>query len=196
MGGQLLLEKRDQAKVLGGVLSALDTNVALIEHRLWQGEKASYADLQSFRGKAAVSLKLRAFATKPRAAALFLLPTAHWNAALLLKCVRWERRLLRVAVRFRRRPEQGRLEFKQTTSRKMEVWMTNLGYTPMHQIIVEGVHAHASKQKDKQKLASQVRTERTARMWQAVAGTTAETTSMWRLCTQQARATAQLRYCL
>ena len=61
--------------------------------------------LKAFRGKAPVTLKLKVYASMPRACALFLSPITHWSVAALRDAVRWERSTLRKL--FRMRPKAG-----------------------------------------------------------------------------------------
>ena len=166
--GQLAFDSKDLVHALGGVLSNLHLNLRLIEHRFRQGEKAFYAHLHHFRGKAPVSLKLNAFATMPRNVALFLLPLAHWTPPLLMQAIRWERRLLRTAFRFRRKSEEGRMEFFRSTTRRMEKRMQYLNYKPIHQVILERLHTSLWREKDQARLAATIRQDRSLLVWGAM----------------------------
>ena len=59
-------------EALGGVLDPEDAASALMAHRFSKGERYFLGHLKKFRGKAPVSLKLKAYAAAPRAVALFL----------------------------------------------------------------------------------------------------------------------------
>ena len=61
----------------------------LIAYRLAKADKCIYKFMKAFRGKAAVGLKLQAYAAMPRACALFLAPIIHWTGETLREALRW-----------------------------------------------------------------------------------------------------------
>ena len=91
----------DCMEALGGVLNVSDPTGAIIAHRFSKAEKLHFKYQQPFRGKAPVSLKLRAYVAKTRECALFLSSILHWTASSLRAALSWERATLRRTFRLK-----------------------------------------------------------------------------------------------
>ena len=157
----------DSMVALGGLLSKTHPDEALLQYRIAKGDKSFYKFRRHLIGKAPVSLKLRAWATRPRATALFLCQTVHWNRTLLMDTVRWERRHLRRVFRMRSAgPAESRMQYNQRTARKLERWYNHCCFKPIHIVILERYHAYMWHERDYGAPAGKIRRERDAQWWE------------------------------
>eukprot|EP00973_Karenia_brevis_P047064 6532763-Karenia_brevis.AAC.1 len=72
---------------LGGVLDTINPNEALLRHRLKKGDESYFKVRRHLVGKAPVRLKLQAWATRPRASAIFMCSLIHWTKTLMWEVI-------------------------------------------------------------------------------------------------------------
>ena len=160
----------DTMVALGGKLDPRRPDQALLRHRLQKGEASFHKYRRHLVGKAPVSLKLQAWATRPRASAMFLLPLLHWTKSLLMEVVRWERLHLRRIFRMRRAPGEGQMKYNKRTLQKLERWYNVCRFKPIHIIILERFYSEFLRSGSYGHAADMVRQERDAAWWVLMRG--------------------------
>ena len=68
----------------------------------------------------------------------------------------------------RRRPNEGRASYNARTVAKLEQWIKNCSFKPIHICILERVFASAWREKDTSALAADIRRDRDARWWATI----------------------------
>ena len=164
----LKYKRRPVLEALGGVLDPSDVTGALMRHRFGKAEGSFYTHFKNFKGKAPVSLELKAYAAVPRAVALFLSPLIYWSKSALLAAIRWERAILRQALKLRRKPDEGNCAYNQRTAGRIQHWLTVCKVKPIHVAILERYFTHAWHERDVGSVAGTVRRDRDQAWWGAV----------------------------
>ena len=167
-GRILQYQVRSSMVALGGLLDTDKPAQALRRYSFSAGDKAFYKYLRHFKGKAPVSLKLRAFAAAPRGTALFLCPVMHWSGPCLYEAIRWERRLLRIAFRMKPKPGEGRMLYFTRTAARLQQWMSYCKYKQIHVAILGRVFMQVWHERTVASQLAAIRCDRDLDIWEGV----------------------------